>query len=229
MAKIQFSAIVGDARKKIGGVVFTKGRTGAAVRRKVSPIQPRSQAQRNVRSNFTGFSKSWGSTLTGTQRAGWDSLATTYPRRDVFGQTKVLTGLQMYQSCNRNLASIGVAAIADAPLALSAGAPGTLTLVATAGVPALTVDYATDPTSDEKALVFAAPPMSAGRKFVGKRYRLIYTSAAGAPGPLNILSAYNAKFGTLVIGQNINVLVKYVNKNTGAAGTPSAASVVIAT
>lgn len=229
MAKIQFSAVVGDARKKIGGVVFTKGRTGAAIRRKVSPIQPRTQAQRNVRSNFTGFSKAWGGTLTSTQRAGWDSLATTYPRRDVFGQTKVLTGLQMYQSCNRNLESAGEAAIDDAPLSLACGAPGTLTLTATAGTPALSVAVATAAAANEKALVFAAAPMSAGRSFVGKRFRLIFVSAAAAAGPHNILSAYNAKFGTLVIGQKINVLVKYVNTDTGAAGTPSQTATVIAT
>ena len=59
MAKILFSAVVGDARKKIGGVVFTKGSTGAVVRRKVSPTQPRTQDQRNVRASFSSLSKNW--------------------------------------------------------------------------------------------------------------------------------------------------------------------------
>jgi len=69
MAKIQFSAVVGDARGKVGGNVFTKGRSGAVLRTKVSPVQPRSSFQRAVRSGFTAESKAWTGDLDDTQRA----------------------------------------------------------------------------------------------------------------------------------------------------------------
>lgn len=299
MGKIIFSAVVGDARKKVGGVVFTKGHAGAVVRRKVSPTQPRSSAQRNVRASFTDFSKLWG-TLSDDQRAGWIALAALYPRKDVFGQSHTLTGLQLFQSCNRNLVSIGVSSpITDPPASLKAPYPGAITVdqqpltdlvlsgVAVSGDNAVytydsftgagpqvganltvtgfhtsgnnvagktitavdldgktvTVDTTTQvdesyaaagvipqtlsvtPTtttgSTAKAAVFAGAQVSAGRAFIGKKHRLLghFTGA----GPWDILALYVAKFGDLITGRKVPVLVKYITTATGAAGTPASA------
>jgi len=225
LAKIVFSAVVGDARKKAGGVVFTKGRTGAVIRRKVSPVQPRTQAQRNVRSAFTGLSKYWGATLTDTERSGWTALAVANPRKDQFGQTKTLTGLQMFQSCNRNLDTIGITTVlAEPPAALTAESPGTLTVVATSGgTPALTVSPATPNDASDKAAVFAAAQVSAGRTFIGKRYRFLASFSNTPAPPWDILAVYTAKFGALVSGKKVPILVKYIETATGGAGTPSAA------
>lgn len=250
MAKILFSAVVGDARKKIGGVVFTKGRTGAVVRRKVSPTQPRTQDQRNVRASFSALSKNWataaatglgapaakigatlGTTLSGltpTQRAGWVALANAFTRKDQFGNTKILTGLQIYQSCNRNLESIAAGSISDAPANLDAGSPGTLTVTATAGTtPALTVDADTEPATAEAAAVYAAAQVSPGRVFIGKRYRLIFTATPGTAGPYDVLTAYTSKFGALVAGKQLPLLLAYINSTTGAKGQPSAATQLV--
>jgi len=299
MAKIQFSAVVGDARKKAGGVVFTKGRTGAVVRRKVSPTQPRSQAQRNVRSQFTAFSKMWG-TLSDAQRAAWTALAATATRKDVFGNVKVLTGLQLFQSCNRNLDSIGATEISDAPASLSAGAPGTLTLTCThsgtatitgvvygagtgvfaysgttnwtpaigdtvivtgfanqpnnvaglvtavvpatsfsvayvggitetkaalgLGTPPLTADAADayDPVGNDAPVIYAAPQLSPGRSFVGKKYRIVKFFPAATDGPWDITLNYVRRFGAITAGKKVNLLVAYIDSTTGAKGTPSA-------
>jgi hypothetical protein len=130
MAKIMFSAVVGDARKKAGGVVFTKGRTGAVIRRKVSPVQPRTPAQRAARAQFTALSKNWSTAVTPDDIAGWNALALQYPRKDQFGQTKKLTGLQLFQSCNRNLQSIGITTELDTPPPdLNTEYPGDIALV----------------------------------------------------------------------------------------------------
>lgn len=227
MAKIVFSAIVGDARKKIGGNVFTKGRSGAFVRRKVSPIQPRSSFQRNVRASFTALSKLWsGATMDDTKRAAWNALASNYPVKDKFGAAHTLTGLQMFQKLNRVLATMGVAAITTPPATLAAEYPGALTVVATvAGPNTLTVDFATDPTAADNAMIFGAAQQSAGRAFVGNKYRFL--DNAPAPGPIDISAKYVAKFGALIAGKKVPILVKYANVTTGAVGTPSAALQVV--
>jgi hypothetical protein len=306
LAKIVFSAVVGDARKKAGGVVFSKVRTGAIVRRKVSPVQPRSQYQRTVRSLFTSLSKYWGASLSDTQRSGWNALAAANPRKDVFGQTKTLTGLQLFQSCNRNLNSLGITTVLeDPPAALSAGSPGTLTLVSTAATSyvltevavtggnadysyssftgegphigqtvtvagfstsgnnvtgvitattggasgtftlntttqvdetkaatataaqGLTVNETTYNTSDEGYAISAAAQVSAGRTFIGKRYRLIVQGTDVLAAAKEITTEYESKFGALIGGKRVPVLVKYINKTTGASGTPSAATTIV--
>lgn len=228
MAKVAFSAIVNDLRNKVGGNVFTKVRSGAMVRIKVSPTQPRTSAQTAVRANFTALSKAW-DTITQTQRNGWIALAASLPKKDVFGNTYYLTGLQMYQALNRNLQEIGVAAIDDAPASVSVGSPGALTLVAAETGPALTVDAATEPAADEVPLIFATRPLNAGRKFVGNNRQILdNTIAAATAGPWDVEALYSAKYGALAEGQNINIGVKYVNNVTGAGSGLSVAQIFVA-
>jgi hypothetical protein len=229
MAKIIFSAVVGDARAKAGGVVFTKGRFGAVVRRKVSPVQPRTSYQTNVRALFTLLTKRWGGTLTATQRAGWISLAQAFPQKDVFGNNITLTGLQMYIKLNRNLQTIAVAVIDDPPVTLSVGSPGTFTLSSAVGPPiTLTGDAGTEPATGEVPVVEAVAPVSPGRSFVGNRYRYIFKAAAATAGPWDIAATYAAKFGTLVANQNVSARVYYVNNTTGAASQKASSQVIIA-
>jgi hypothetical protein len=230
MANIQFSALVNDARNKQGGTVFTKTRFGAMNRRKSSPVQPRTSYQTQVRSLFTLLSKRWATQLSATQLAGWRALATANPRSNVFGNSIVLTGLQMYQALNRNLQTIGVAIIDDAPASLTVGAPGTITLANAIGPPTtFTADGGTEPGADEVPVIVAAGPVNPGRQFVGDKYRLILaTIAAATAGPWDIKAAYDAKFGAQPVGVNLSVGVFYVNNVTGAKSGKATAQIVLA-
>lgn len=230
MALVQFSAVVNDARNKTGGNVFSKVRFGSIVRKKVSPTQPRTPDQTSVRALFTTLTKRWGSTLTAAERAGWISLASAFPRKNVFGNNIILTGLQMYIALNRNLQTIGVAIIDSAPPSLSVGSPGTISLANAAGPPTtFTVDAGTEPGAGEVPVIFAARPLSPGRQFVGSDFRLILgTTAAGAAGPWDIKAAYTAKFGAQPVGVNLSVKVLYINSTTGAASGAATAQIILA-
>jgi hypothetical protein len=128
MAKILFSAVVGDARKKAGGVVFSKSRFGSYIRKKTSPVQPRTTSQRGVRANFTANSKAWSGTLTSSQRLAYITLANANPVKDRFGNTQTLTGHQIFNKLNRNLHTIGQPLLTTAPTSLSVSDLGGLAL-----------------------------------------------------------------------------------------------------
>lgn len=115
MAKILLGAAVGDARGSVGAHTFSKGRNGAILRQKVSPVQPRSSSVLTIRAQFSELSKRWANVLTDEQRLGWNALASTVNYTNVFGNTYHPTGLQLYQSCNRNLDVVGESHIDDAP------------------------------------------------------------------------------------------------------------------
>lgn len=115
MAKILLGAALGDARGSVGAHTFTRGRNGAVLRQKVSPVQPRSSSVLTIRSQFSSLSKYWANSLTDDQRAGWIALANVTNYTNVFGNTYHPTGLQLFQSCNRNMDVIGEAHIDDAP------------------------------------------------------------------------------------------------------------------
>jgi hypothetical protein len=223
MAKIVTSALVADIRKKIGGNVFTKGRHGAFVRRKVSPIQPRSAPQRNVRAGFTYLSKLWSTApMTDALRAAWNALAANYPAKDKFGQSHILTGLQLFQKLNRVLQTLAVPLITTPPATLSAGYPGALTVVATAPG-TLTINPATHEAATENAIVMAGAQVAPGRAFIGKKYVVIGTFGPGGGWPFDCSAAYVARFGALISTKKVPLLVKYASILTGATGTPSAA------
>ena len=221
MALVVYGPIVSDARKKIGGIVATKGHAGNFMRKKVSPIQPRSQAQRNVRANFTANSKTW-ATLGATVIAGFNALAKSTPKKDRFGQSVTLTGFQLYQQLSRNISTVSGTPLAAAPTSLTAPSAGSLTVVCSAGTPTFTVAPATYPPTGSSMAIYASPQLSPGRQFVGKNYKLVSVLAYNVtPVAADIKSAYTQMYGTLVAGKNIQVLCKIINKTTGAAGTAS--------
>jgi hypothetical protein len=239
MAKITFSAIVGDARKKIGGVVFSKSRTGAYVRRKVSPVQPRTTAQRAVRANFTANSKGWSGTLTAAERATFTQLAQSLTKKDRLGQSFQLTGAQLYQSISRNLHTIGVADLITAPANQVVSDLGGLTLAEVMSETSplsgrgITVDPTNMPATGEYLVITAAAPLPAGRTFVGKgKYRIIQTVAPGTASPLftlpiDVTAAYEAKFGALSTGQTIHMQINNISSVNGAAGKPYPAVITL--
>lgn len=227
MAKVQYSAVVGDARGKVGGNVLTKGRFGAVVRTKVSPVQPRSSHQRNVRSSFTGHSKAWSLLASAAMRTAWDSFARANPIKDVFGNTRILTGHQMYVRVNRVIEMCGGTKLDVPPLSLSIGEPGIVTAAAVHNAPGtVTMTPTVNPAATECAELWAAPPLNPGRKFVGSIYRLLGVAPAGQAGPYHDGGTYEGRFGTIQVGQTIRVMVKYANKFTGAQGFGAEASCV---
>ena len=239
MAKVVFGPIVSDARNKVGGIVFSKSRSGAFVRKKVSPTQPRTTAQRAVRANFAATSKAWSGTLNAADRATFTALAANITHKDKLGQSHTPTGAQLYMELTRNLHTVGVAPLTTAPQSLSVSDLGGLTLTevtspdspyAGAG---LHITPTNNPQVGEALVITAAAPEAAGRNFVGKsKYRVIGTLAKWPTSPattfpLDITGMYQDKFGAIMPGQTIHVQLNNVNTDNGAAGKPYPATITI--
>ena len=221
MAKITMSAVVGAARGKAGGIVFGKNRGGAIVRLKVSPAQPRSNSQANVRSSFTALAQRWSATVTDPARKTWIALAANHPVKDSFGQTMILTGLQMYQRLNRALASIAQAYIDVPPASLAAETPNGATLVADSVAPTLTILPAAFNTAASGWVISATKPLSAGVSVAGAKFSDLKHGVTVLAAAQSFLTEYVAKFGTLTAGYKIFARIRYINKTTGASGQPA--------
>jgi hypothetical protein len=239
MAKIIFGPIVSDARNKVGGIVFSKSRSGAFVRKKVSPTQPRTTTQRAVRANFAATSKAWSGTLNAADRATFTALAANITHKDKLGQSHTPTGAQLYMQLTRNLHTVGVSPLITAPQNLAVSDLGGLTLsehtspdspYAGAG---LLITPTNNPGAGEALVITAAAPEAAGRSFVGKsKFRVIGTVAAWPTSPattfpLDITGMYQTKFGALMPGQTIHVQVNNVNTVNGASGKPYPATITL--
>jgi hypothetical protein len=129
-------------------------------------------------------------------------------RTDSLGQSYTLNGFQAYCSVNSVNQAAGDATVADAPALTTpeAIATGTITLTDAA----FSVAYTPTPLgTGERLFFYAGPQRSAGRQFEGD-LRLIEVSAAAAASPLNVLTAYTARFGAPTTGNRIFMsLVRY--------------------
>lgn len=229
MAKILLGATLADARGSVGGATYTKGRFGAVLRIKVSPVQPRTGRVLNVRGLFSTLAKSWANTLTDAQRAGWNSLAAANPRTNVFGNSITLTGLQLYESVNRNIQITGAALIAAAPANLDVTNLLTITPTAADGANTFSVAFTATPlAAADYLVVHASGPFNAGRSYFGSKLKQIFVGAAASVSPANIHAAYIAIFGDLRATNKIQVRAFVIRATNGAASTPLSSDIIVA-
>jgi hypothetical protein len=239
MAKVLYGPVVSDARGKIGGVVATKSRFGSIIRKKVSPVQPRTASVRAIRANFTANAKAWSGTLSAAARQTFIALAAVLTKAGKLGEKYTMTGAQLYQSIARNLHTIGLGPLTTAPSDMSVSDLGGCLLAevdpetSPLSGPGITVDTVNPPAAGEYVLITGAAPEPAGRAFVGKsKYRVLLTGepGAGSPAftlPVDISAAYTEKFGQMKAGQTIHLQVNNVNSANGAAGKPYPATITL--
>jgi hypothetical protein len=229
MAKVLFSGIAGvDIRNKLNGSVFSKNRAGAYIRTKVTPVNPQTDAQQAARNRLSTNSQAWRG-LTETQRQGWIDAAINFPYTDIYGQTKTLSGQQLYVKLNSNLNLVGEAAIANAPTPIAIPAIETLSVDADT-TPTFGVTFTPTPIPEGCALaVFATGNVTPGKTFVKNLFRFIGFVSAAATSPANLLTAYQAVHGNPVDGNKIFIRAFIISTDTGQAGIPLQSMVIVNT
>jgi hypothetical protein len=228
MAKLLFTAFLADMRGKVNGTVFSKNRGGAYARTKVTPTNPKTLAQNLVRSVLTGLSQGWRS-LSAANRAAWNAAVGAFPRTNVFGNPKTLSGHQLYVGLNSQLSAAGAAQISSPPTPTGAPAVTALSGAAAAGAGTFTATFAPTPVPANSALIIdATEQVSAGKTNVNNLFRQLSVVPAAGASPANIAAAYVAKFGTLVVGQKIGLRARIVNTDTGEVSGSVTASVIVA-
>lgn len=226
--KIKFGALVTDGRGKIGGHVASKNRGGAYLRTKVTPVNPNTSFQADVRNRLTTYAQGWRG-LTATQRAAWNGAVSNFQKTDIFGDLKNPSGLNLYVRLNSNIEEGAGSAILNPPLPSSVVGPETITLTAAAGAAAISLAWTGGVIPANTAwVVRATPQVSAGKSFVKNLYRNLVVLPAADATPTSILTEYNARFGTLVAGQKIFVEVVAINLLTGLKSTALSTSAIVA-
>lgn len=228
MAKILFSGVAGvDMRGKLNGSVFSKNRGGAYVRNKVTPVNPQTAAQQNVRNRMSTNSQAWRG-LTETQRQSWIDGAANFPYTDIYGFTKILSGQQLYVKLNNNLAQILQPAITTCPAPVAIPAIGLMSVVADDSANTVIVTTDLDPIPLNYTLVILATPnVTPGKMFVKNLYRFTSILTGGAAGPFDISADYVPLFGDPVTGQKIFLRAFIVSEVTGQAGIPVQAMTIV--
>lgn len=220
MAKIKFGMMMTDARGKLGGQVFSKNRSGAYVRTKVTPSNPRTRFQQENRSVLGSVSSGW-SNLTSEQRSAWNNAVEQWQKTNVFGDLQKPSGKNLFTSLNKVIIQhFAGADILVSPPAKVEFMPFILDDVST-GAGALNVVFGSEQTENMQYRVRATPPISAGTTFVNNLFRSLPGVYVGTGGlTINIISGYLNRFGPAPSGQKIAVEVTPIGDN-GQLGVPA--------
>lgn len=238
MAKVKFGAIVTDARGKLDGVVFTKGRGGGVVRKKVTNVNRKSQAQSLRRSVTQILSKHWSNKLTDVQRRNWTQAALNFPKNDVFGNAQVSTGFGYFMRINfpRGLywsqwddaqSFLGTIALDDPPTSFTVS--GNVTDVEKyelgphLGNPTRVRLFVIGepPSNFDAPIIWQTPPLPSGISNFHSRLRLVETFATAIGGGPELIwdsdtSVYPFPFNPPPAGSLIGLRLGFVDYFTGA-------------
>ena len=228
MAKVKFGLVVTDARGKSGGLVYSKNRSGAYIRTKVTPVNPNTARQSVVRNSLSLNSKEWSNVLSDGERSAYQALADNNPVTNIFGDSLILTGIALFGKINNVMRNLLLPTLQTAPANLDV--TGLTTMVVTASVATQSVDIAFTDTplpANHRLYIFATGHFGGGVNFFKPRLRFIGSSAAAEISPFDAGALWVAKFGPHVLGANFGVAVAVVNETNGALAVALQAKVTV--
>lgn len=209
--KLKFGAIVTDGRGKIGGHVASKNRSGAYLRTKVTPTNPNSVAQVQARSILASLSQTW-STLTDSQRRGWNDAVKEWGTTDIFGDIKKPSGINLFVKLNANLLGVGLPQVLDVPAKSEVPAVVIVSASYTVSTGALFINFDSDLANGKIALIRATPRLSNGVSFVKSQFRVIGKENVQLDN-VGLIGAYRSKFDAISAGDNVYASVQLVLDN----------------
>jgi hypothetical protein len=202
------SQLIASGSGSVGGVTFSRNKSGQYMRRRAVPINPGSAFQSLTQGNFAVLVTRWTSVLTQAQRDGWETWAINTPQFDSLGQSITITGQNAFIKMNAIYMQAEGGINDDAP-ALFSGTALTPPALTAADVSAQTLGFVfTD--GDEWAnevggtlLVYQGRPQNPSINFFKGPYRFCGI-VSGAVIPPTSPGSVPAQF-PFVIGQRIHV------------------------
>jgi hypothetical protein len=188
---------------KLGLTVTWPARNGLVRRILVTPKNPRSDRQLEVRDLLMRQARRFDA-LTDMQQDAWNVAAAGYQSRPTLGQSGPLTGLQLFVRVNCKLGLLGLVPVDAPPVAPQFPdlAPLSMVITNTGGVVAVKLACPTEP--GDNTVLRACPPQNSAVRAC-RNYRIIGLCPAPVQGSADITGLYAAEFGAVPIGKRLFV------------------------
>lgn len=212
MAKLGGFINVSAIRGKLGGQVFTKGRSGATLRVRVKGANPRSAAQSTVRANLAQGSRA-ASALSSTNRALWVSYGQSLTfHNPVSGAAYNPSWITIYNKLwqDLKLATVGAATPTTPPASPYSGDTITLTAAGSSGT--ITWTGSAQQTAGSTTFFLMQKLKSANRTPGAKKY--VIAKVLPVPATPFQVTKTGLPAGTYAVGY------KFVNTTTGQSSLP---------
>lgn len=211
MAQIKLGAGIADMRGSIGGVVFSRNRSGAYARNRTIPVNPGSALQLEVRAAIGQVRAAWFEDLSTSARAAWKTYADNVPVINRLGEQIHLTGWNMFARTNTFQVYHGKPIITAAPTDFStAEMDGNFAAVgADDGTITLTIDNTLGWANEAggRMEVYVSAPQNGTKNFYKGPYNKVSTILGATPVP-PVVSQTFAMPQAVVIGQRVFLMAR---------------------
>ena len=117
-----FKPLIGaELSGSIGGITASHNKGGAYFRNRVVPTNPGTIPQQAVRQILGNLAALWTNSLSAGQRTAWDVYALNVPLLNPLGESRPVTGLNMYIRSNQPRLQNGLARVDAAPTIFNLG------------------------------------------------------------------------------------------------------------
>lgn len=197
----------------IGGITYSHNAGGMYTRGRAIPVNPATPGQVAVRNAVGNLTSAWSNVLSAANRTAWNAYAFAVPLTDKLGDSRAVSGINMYVRSNTVRMQAGLASVAAGPVinTLAELTAPTVSGVASTGV--ISVAYTnTDAwaiAAGGALLIYTSRPQSVGVTFFDGPYQ--YTgriNGAGTPptSPGTVTSPF-----VLTAGQRVFVRIVATN------------------
>ena len=228
--KILPGALVGDYSGSLGSTTFSRNKGGAYMKNKSIPVNTITPARTAVRQGLAGISSGW-RILSDASRNAWANFAASLPKVGVFGLPKLLSGHQMYVSCNQNLLKVSEAVISVPGAVPTITSEASVTVAAAAGAGTMTLSFPTAIAATEKIYVSMSAPLSAGLTAPKNVFKSVAVLDDLDVAPFNIKAAYESLYGpgwSSAAGNKIFTKISVVDTLSGLTNTGTTGGDIIA-
>lgn len=229
MAKFTPGPVVARISGSSGGTVFSHNRGGMYFRNRSTPITSTTSFALEAKNRLAFFSQGWRS-LSEANRLAWKQYASEKPIIDTLGDSRIMTAANAYIRLNSRLAAAGLAAITVPPIDAPPPPLVSVALTADIGAGSVSLAYTGTPLAAGNRLwLQAAVTDSPAIVYVKNLLRFIGVSSAAAASPMDIQALVEARLGSLVVGQTLNVWASVLDGTSGELSPPLRDSAVVVT
>lgn len=205
---------VGELSGSQGNTTAAHNVAGPYLRNRTIPVNPNTPAQATRRNNFQEVSSRYRG-LTALQQQGWITLGQTWPIVDSLGQSHPRTGLQAFMAQNLVRRLFAQPDIDDAPILSLVNILTSLSGSFALAVPTASIAFTPTPIgANIRMLIWTTGNHSPGVNFYKDAdYRLLAATAANVASPVDVLAAFQLRFGNPIVGASVGVKASLVNQD----------------
>jgi len=223
MAIVVLGSLVSSIRGSIAGISFVNSRQGIVVKSRVYQIRSGTNRQYLNRQNLQSLIKNYRE-ISAANKTLWATYADTYTKTNMFGESRVLSGINWYVSINWFRLICSQSEESSPPAFRLPGSLPTWNVEKNGANLEITLGVFS-PSADEKLLVYLTKPLNKGVNSANKYYRYVSIEVLASGAVYNMNSEFNALVGysfnsAAINGEfNLGVGLRLVNELSGIAGT----------